>query len=129
MKSADKNCEQVKQRQYVWSPTLTKARNVVSYWKLRKAMAAGEIQTDNIIWRRSKYKSKDNSSANVQCVNKTLKEAWRELYNTQKGKHTMQNISGGPCSVQSRKIGTKEEQEIKKLLHIEEMRKTAKKYG
>lgn len=49
MKKADKMCKRFKQKQHAWSPVLVKVGSKVSYWKLRKAMSTGEIQTDDLI--------------------------------------------------------------------------------
>lgn len=65
----------------------------------------------------------------MEYINEALKEAWNELYNTQRNANILcKTYLEDLAQYKADKYGTTEEQEIKKLIHIEEVRKTTKKH-
>ena len=49
-----------------------------------EGMAADEIQTDKLKWRQQKCRMNGNGSQGLDDITKKLREAWKELYKTQR---------------------------------------------
>ena len=59
---------QIRERKYLWSPTLAKIGGWVRYWKLRKLMVKGGVHIYGIEWRQEGYMSIDNGVEDLEYI-------------------------------------------------------------
>ena len=125
MKRAEKLCSSYKQKQYAWSPTLAKAGQTVSYWKSRLAtFPSGNLQPPPHLG------IKDTGSGDRQHIKLQLKLAWQALHQTQKHSDALRSTHlEDLATYKAEQTGTATSLELKKLIHIEAVRKTAQKHG
>ena len=93
-------------------------------------MAEGERDTEDVTWRQTKFAITDTGSQDLVYINSELKQAWNRLYAIQNKADILRTTYlEDLAQYKAETLGTTASQEIKKLIHIEEIRKTAKKHG
>ena len=130
MKRAEAKCNRQKNTSYEWSPTLAKMGSRVSYWKLRKTLANTAQDMTEIRHRQKVLGIKDTCTSNLSYINAQLRMAWGELHQAQRTSGQLRRTHLEDLAAHKAEAGgSTAAAEIKKLLHIEQVRKTAKKHG
>ena len=107
-----------------------KMESRVSYWKLRETLAKTSHERIHMVHRQKGLRIKDTCTTDISYINAKLRTAWEDLYQAQRTVGQLRTTHLEDLAAHKAETkGTTAAAEIKKLLHIEQVRKTAKKYG
>ena len=130
MKRAESLCQRPKNTTYDWSPTLAKMGGRVSYQKQRKAAILEGQSPTTLQTLKEKLSIIDTGDEDYNYVYSQLRVAWTDLYGAQKqAGHLRQTFLEELAVHKAEQQGTIAATELKKLIHIEAVRKTARKHG
>ena len=130
MKRAETLCKYRITFTYEWPPTLAKMGGRISYWKLRRQMAKALQGGQHHVERQKQLGIQDSGSQELDYINDKLRLTWSELHSTQKNAGQLRKTHLEELAAfKGEAEHTTAAKERKKLLHIEQVRKTAMKHG
>ena len=91
---------------------------------------AGDKMCDDVGWRKQKFVITDSGSEDLVYIKGELTKVWSYLYKIQEQAEALRKTYLEELAIyKSEMAGTSAGLEIKKLIYIEEVRKTARKHG
>ena len=130
MKRAEVKCKRQKNNTYDWSPALARMGGRVTYWKKRREHAKDGSGGGDCIHQQKELGIQDSGEQSLPYIDTRLRSAWTELHAAQKSAGMLrQSHLEALAAHKGEEEGTSAATELKKLIHVEKVRHTARKHG
>ena len=130
MKRAEALCKRKKNTTYDWSPVLARMGGRVCYWKQRRQCAKDNTNIMVAMSRQKTLGIQDSGDEGLVYINCRLRAAWKELHEAQKSAGILRLTHLEELAAhRGESEGASAVTELKKLIHVEKVRNTAKNTG